>query len=71
MSADNWAICPRCLKRAPEGADKWEYQTFREDYEIWGAEEGFIEVNYSGTCRACGLHLDFEMPRIPLPMEAE
>ena len=68
MSADNWAICPRCRKRSPE-ADKWEFQTFREDYEFWGVEETeAVNVNYSGRCRVCGLAIDFEFS-VPLPME--
>ena len=33
--------------------------TFREDYEISGAEEGVISVSYSGRCRKCGLNLSF------------
>lgn len=33
--------------------------TFREDYEIFGAEDGVITVEYSGGCRECGLHLSF------------
>ena len=65
MSADNWAVCPRCLKRAPDGADKWEYQTFREDYEFWGAEEGHVTATYSARCHVCGLTLNFEN-RVPL-----
>ena len=32
-----------------------ETQTFREDYEIYGADEGEIEVNYRGNCGECGL----------------
>jgi hypothetical protein len=35
------------------------HATFREDYEIYGAEDGVITVSYSGGCRECGLSLDF------------
>lgn len=34
--------------------------TFREDYEIYGAEEGWVEVSYRGKCTACGLSLSFK-----------
>lgn len=32
-------------------------ETFREDYEIFGAETGTISVCYSGHCDKCGLTL--------------
>jgi len=32
-----------------------QFQTFREDYEITGADEGEIDVSYSGQCTVCGL----------------
>lgn len=83
MSADNWAVCPRCKSRAQAARMKaisdvalmygkvppGEYNAaraaipdgmvdraeFREDYEIYGAEEGTIRVEYSGYCRVCKL----------------
>lgn len=33
--------------------------TFREDYEIYGAETGTVTVSYSGFCSECGLKLKF------------
>lgn len=33
---------------------------FREDYEFYGAEDGIVNVSYSGECRLCGLKLKFE-----------
>lgn len=33
--------------------------TFREDYEIFGADTGTVKVKYSGQCQECGLGLDF------------
>jgi hypothetical protein len=36
-----------------------EFRTFREDYEIGGAEEGEVEVTYSGSCTVCRLALQF------------
>lgn len=32
--------------------------TFREDYEIYGAETGVVTVRYGGGCQVCGLVLD-------------
>lgn len=90
MSADNWAICPRCASKHEEHvkvliaaldeaygkvpveefdrlrsecdaeARKELEQTFREDYEIWGAEDGELNVSYSGGCRECGLGHKFK-----------
>lgn len=34
--------------------------TFREDYEIVGADEGFIEVIYRGSCGTCNLRTEFK-----------
>ena len=88
MSADNWAVCPRCIKRAeaaraeqirvtganyghvpePDYAEAVQairdvnpkdFQTFREDYEIYGASDGKVQVDYSGHCGVCELALDF------------
>lgn len=93
MSADNWAICPRCQRdhaktieaaqekaRAAYGTlpvEEYERlaveaqviakseveRTFREDYEIYGAEDGTIIVSYSGHCQNCNLGLDFKDER--------
>ena len=89
MSADNWAECPRCLRRAqadiasqqtavqarygkipadefiealamiPDAPERGP-QTFREDYEIYGAATGVVTVSYSGGCGNCGLSLNFK-----------
>lgn len=40
--------------------------TFREDYEVYGAEDGVITVEYSGRCSECGLSLKFTDKR-PIP----
>lgn len=34
--------------------------TFREDYEIYGAEDGTVMVSYGGSCTTCHLTLDFK-----------
>lgn len=43
--------------------------TFREDYEIYGAQEGEITVSYLGQCTRCGLKLEFTEvhPFFPAP----
>jgi len=49
--------------------DEWEYRpTFREDWEIYGAETGTVSVDYSGSCSTCGYgtHFTYEHP-IPDP----
>lgn len=89
MSADNWAICPRCEDRrqtrlreravevqAAYGSVSVEEfdrlrnslatdqavepaNTFREDYEFYGAEDGTVHAAYSGGCSECGLGVTF------------
>jgi hypothetical protein len=95
MSADNWAICPRCVTKARTDRAKAEaaveasygrvsiaefqraqaaltdvnpedYRTFREDYEIYGAGEGVVTVDYSGGCTKCGLSVSFTEKK-PIP----
>jgi len=88
MSADNYAICPKCCDIADElrnqqvdaaaaaygKVDSAEYErlreialqpkpalnhNFREDWEISGAEEGTLYIDYSGQCSVCGLKCHF------------
>lgn len=33
---------------------------YREDYEIYGAEDGTVEVTYRGACGVCNLRMDFK-----------
>jgi hypothetical protein len=40
--------------------------TFREDYEIYGADTGVVTVSYRGECQECGLSLSFTDDR-PIP----
>jgi hypothetical protein len=35
------------------------YRTFREDYEFYGAEDGEVVAVYAGSCKECGLKLNF------------
>lgn len=39
--------------------DDTSFRTFREDYEIYGAEDGVVNVSYSGQCTVCKLSLKF------------
>jgi hypothetical protein len=40
--------------------DPEDYRTFREDYEIYGATDGVVTVDYGGSCSTCGLSLSFK-----------
>lgn len=40
--------------------DPYDYTTFREDYEFYGADEGCVEAHYSGHCTVCNLSAKFE-----------
>lgn len=35
-------------------------ESFREDYEFWGSEEGTVRASYKGACQKCGLKVSFE-----------
>jgi hypothetical protein len=45
-------------------------ETFREDYEIYGAETGTLTISYGGECQTCGLTCDFQR-EIPFYPEGE
>lgn len=45
---------------ADTAAFEKRHPTFREDYEIYGAETGSIKVSYGGSCTHCGLSLSFD-----------
>jgi len=34
-------------------------QTWREDYEFYGAEDGVLSIRYEGACTTCGLSHKF------------
>lgn len=42
--------------------------TFREDYEVYGAGEGVVTVEYHGCCSGCGLTFAFRDEH-PIPMD--
>lgn len=35
-------------------------ETFREDYEFYGAQEGTVHVSYTGSCTKCKLSLEIK-----------
>lgn len=39
--------------------DYSKFATFREDYEFYGADDGILQIVYSGCCTKCGLNLKF------------
>jgi hypothetical protein len=59
MSADNWAVCPSCVRYLVSPSEP-DPRTFREDYEIYVAEDGVVRVSYSGHCERCGSGVDFK-----------
>ena len=59
MSADNWAICPKC---------KEKNVTLREDYEIGMDEFGTLSIDYSAYCKECKFKYKYNYI-ISIPME--
>lgn len=45
-------------RSALEEPDPESYQTFREDYEFYGADQRLVEASYKGECTRCGLTAD-------------
>src|SRR3954454_25340623 len=37
-----------------------DFETFREDYEFYGASVGEIFASYKGDCSKCGLHVELK-----------
>jgi hypothetical protein len=52
------AECIEAVKSIAE-VNPANFGSFREDYEIYGAEQGTVTVGYSGRCDPCGLSVDF------------
>lgn len=56
VSVEEWKLKDGA---ALEAAVNFKERTFREDYEIGGAQDGSIVVSYNGGCSICGLSLTF------------
>ena len=60
MSADNWTLCPNCEDGKGVNKDDYPENTpFREDFEI-GVFAGALCVHYTGKCKACGHHKNYD-----------
>lgn len=55
VSAEEYAAL---VERSTEPLEPKE--TFREDYEFYGASGGTVTASYSGHCDVCGLGVDFQ-----------
>jgi hypothetical protein len=73
VSAEEFMRLNGLLAQAKLEVDKddWNDRTFREDYEIYGADEGTVKVSYSGSCTKCGLRLNFEEEHMFYPKKAD
>ena len=58
MSADNWAVCPRCKRDSSD--PEFSESEFREDYEQGVLPSGEYYVSYRGHCKSCGLTHTFK-----------
>jgi len=56
MSADNWAVCPKCERDRVFDAKE---ATMREDYELGITEEGEFYIRYKAACLKCGFSHKF------------
>ena len=56
LPLDDWKLLDRdALEAAVEDITR---KTFREDWEVFGAEDGEVVFNYGGHCEVCSLHVD-------------
>lgn len=62
VSAEEFDEARRLLAAQREKFEHRE-ETFREDYEIYGAKEGTVVLSYAGSCEKCKLRLSFEDKR--------
>lgn len=46
--------------KAEESIDPESLRTFREDWDIYGADEGVVNIHYSGGCGKCGTRAKFQ-----------
>jgi hypothetical protein len=53
----------RLRGEATEPFNEDRFQTFREDYEFYGASKGTVYASFSGHCEVCGLGVDFTYER--------
>jgi hypothetical protein len=60
VSVEEFEQMSRRLQESRDALAETFHPTFREDYEIYGAETGTVKVSYSGGCVECGLRLDFK-----------
>src|SRR5690242_12173979 len=40
-----------------------DFQTFREDHEFSGVENGIVQLSYGGRCSECGIGIEFSDER--------
>ena len=72
LDPESWLEFKRCTELDIDEIERSE-QTWREQFEFFGAESGVLKVSYSAYCTVCKLKLEFkqEHPFYPeyLPFE--
>lgn len=56
-------------QRVETPIDEDKLRTFREDYEIYGAEDGVIHISYGGHCSVCGTECNISQDHPFFPSE--
>ncbi len=59
MSADNWAICPKCFPASRVNRPKKPKREFREDYWLGVDDDGDFDINYTGRCITCDFKINY------------
>jgi hypothetical protein len=64
MSADRWAICPKCCRVlgntfTDNELEELEGYNLREDYEVWTNVSGIFEIIYRCECYKCGFKFKY------------
>lgn len=58
-----FAALREALAECSADVTRKQFDTFREDYEIFGADGGEVHVTYRGRCTKCGLETKLEMAK--------
>lgn len=60
VSMEEYQVLQDRLQELHRQVEEGGEETLREDYEFYGAEEGWVCASYSGSCSVCGLALRFK-----------
>lgn len=71
MAADNYGVCPSCLKKGDKDEQEIrDASTLRENFEVGIDEKGEFFVIYDGQCEVCKFGFRFRHTQDALESQA-